>query len=473
MQRRGGYYPPGIIKKQIYKKEAFIMGKNYEINFTQGKLLPLLIRFAIPVMLSGMLQLIFHTADIVVVGRFAGEDSLAAVGSTGSMINLLVGIFMGLSIGTNVLISKNYGSGDEKGMHRSVHTSIITAAIGGVLFGIIGFVLCRPTLILMGTPADVLEKATLYVKIYFAGLPALSLFNFGSAILRAVGDTRRPLFALTLSGVINLILNLFCVIVLHMDVVGVAIATVASEIVSAIYILFCLIQTDRPYRLQVNRLRIYKRELIQLLQIGFPSGVQSSLFAIGNTTIQTTVNSFGTLAVAGASAASSLDAFIYQALTAFHATALTATAQNLSMKKFDRIRETIKKCILLSVVIGVPLCAFLVIFSKRLLGIYTTSPEAIVFGMRRMFVITSFYFIVGAMEILSGVLRGMSHSSLPTMTSLVGTCAFRVFWIFCIFPIFRQWEVIFLAFPISWILTTIANYICVRVLLPRLQKQIS
>ena len=274
------------------------MSKNYEINFTQGKLLPALWSFAIPVILSGILQLLYNAADIIVVGRFAGEESLAAVGSTSSMINLLVNLFMGLALGANVLISRGYGSGNDKLLHRAVHTTILVAFCGGILFGTIGFIFSRPILEWMGSPDDVIEKSTLYVKIYFAGLPALSLFNFGNAILRAVGDTRRPLFALMISGIINVILNLILVIVFHMDVAGVAIATVTSEIFSAIYVLLCLIRTDRPYRLILKKLRIYKAELTQLLQVGLPSGVQSSLFSLSNVLIQSTINSFGTLAIA-------------------------------------------------------------------------------------------------------------------------------------------------------------------------------
>jgi len=449
------------------------MSKNYEINFTQGKLFPALWSFAIPVILSGILQLLYNAADIIVVGRFAGEESLAAVGSTSSMINLLVNLFMGLALGANVLISRGYGSGNDKLLHRAVHTTILVAFCGGILFGTIGFIFSRPILEWMGSPDDVIEKSTLYVKIYFAGLPALSLFNFGNAILRAVGDTRRPLFALMISGIINVILNLILVIVFHMDVAGVAIATVTSEIFSAIYVLLCLIRTDRPYRLILKKLRIYKAELSQLLQVGLPSGVQSSLFSLSNVLIQSTINSFGTLAIAGSAAAGNIEGFVYTAMNSMQTTVLTASAQNLSVKNFDRIRKGMYSCLLLVCLIGIPLSALTILFAKPLVSIYTDDLGAIDYGIRRLYWVCLPYCICGMMDVLSGVLRGLAHSFLPMVVSLLGSCVFRIFWIFCILDFNRTWEMLFLAYPISWTITSIAHYISIRILLPRLERRLS
>lgn len=447
------------------------MNRSYEINFTKGTILKPLLMFAMPLMLSGMLQLFYNAADIVVVGRFAGKESLAAVGSTGSLINLLTNAFLGLSVGANVLISKGFGTNDKKLLERSVHTSVFVSIIGGIIFGIIGFFFAKPILEIMGTPEEVLVKATVYMRIYFAGLPAIALYNFGSAILRAVGDTRRPLFFLIISGFINIALNLFFVIALKMDVAGVAFATVISQVCSAVMVIFCLIKADAAYRLNLKKLRICKRELMQILRVGLPAGIQGTLFSLSNVLIQSSVNSFGSVAIAGNSAGANIEGFVYIAMNSIHHTALTFCAQNMGVGNFERVRKGFYYCIGLVSCIGLLFGNAVVFFSRQLVSIYSADAEVISIGMGRVAVICSTYFLCGIMDTLAGVLRGLSYSVLPMFISLIGACGLRVLWIYIIFEFERSLFMLYLAYPVSWFLTAAALFAAYRIVINKVERR--
>ena len=326
--------------------------KSYEIDMCNGPLTGKLLRFAIPLMFSGILQLLFNAADIIVAGRFAGHQALAAVGSTSSLINLLVNVFIGLSVGTNVLCANYIGAKQEKAVSETVHTSVLLSLICGVILIFIGVLLARPLLTLMGTPEDVLNQATLYMRIYFVGMPATMLYNFGAAILRAVGDTKRPLYFLFASGVVNVILNLIFVIVFHLGVAGVAIATVISQCISALLVLRCLIHEEGMYRLHLNKLKIHKNRLILMIRIGLPAGMQGAIFSISNVLIQSSVNSFGSVAMAGNTAASNIEGFIYTAMNAFHQTSISFTSQNYGAGKKKRITRILIQCEILVFIVG-------------------------------------------------------------------------------------------------------------------------
>ena len=446
------------------------MAKNYETDFTKGGLLKPLLMFALPLILSGMLQLLYNAADIVVVGNFAGKESLAAVGSTGSLINLLTNAFLGLSVGANVIIAKAFGTKDSELLEKAVHTSVALSLIGGIIFGIIGFVFATPILRLMGNPEDVLPKASLYVKIYFAGLPAIALYNFSSAILRAIGDTKRPLYFLTVSGIVNVVLNLIFVIKFKMDVAGVATATVISQFLSAILTISCLMKTDAAYKLVLKRIRICKREFLSILKIGLPAGIQGSLFSLSNVVIQSSVNSFGSIAVAGNAAASNIEGFVYIAMNAIHQTTITFCAQNLGVRNFQRIKKGVISCTAIVSVIGIALSALIIVNSKFLVGIYSSDPDVIRYGIIRLTYICLPYFLCGIMEVYSGALRGLSHSFSPMILCLMGACVLRLIWVEVLFNFKRSIEILLLAYPFSWTITTTALIINFLIVLKKLIK---
>lgn len=448
------------------------MNKSYEINFTKNSIFKSLIAFTLPLILSNMLQLFYNAADIIVVGQFAGKESLAAVGSTSSMINLLINLLIGLSIGTNVLVSNGFGRGDNELLHRAVHTSILLSFFGGIIVGIIGFLFADKILILMQTPADVLPKATLYTKIYFAGLPTLALYNFGSAILRATGDTRRPLYFLIISGIINVLLNLFFVIVCRLDVAGVALATVISQIFSCSMVLICLIRTKGAYRLIPSKLRIYKPELIRIISVGLPSGIQSSLFSVSNILIQSSINSFGSIAVAGNSAGSNVEGFIYNAMNAVSHASLTFTAQNFSVGNITRMKKGIVRCMALVCIIWFIVGGAVILFSDTLLSFYSPDPEVIAYGKERLMVIGGTYFLCGLMEVFTGAMRGLAYSVLSMVVSLIGACGFRILWIFTVFQQSRTLPTLFASYPISWLLTGLTLAVSFYILMHKFQKQL-
>ncbi len=432
----------------------------YEMDMTTGALLPKVLMFSGPLILTGILQLLYNAADIVVVGRFAGAQALAAVGSTGSLINLLVNVFMGLSVGASVVIARAYGAGDFKSVRTGVHTAITVACVAGVVVGIIGVVAARPLLTLMGSPDDVIDAATLYVQIYFMGMPANMLYNFGAAILRAVGDTRRPLYYLTISGIVNVLLNLLLVIVFHMSVAGVAIATVTSQVISMVLVIICLIRTDGAIHLNPKELRINGSQLKEIFRVGFPAGLQGSLFSISNVLIQSSINSFGSIAMAGNSAASNIEGFIYTAMNAMHQANLTFASQNLGAKQFGRVRKVMWVCLGTVTAIGLGMGVVFLGLGPTLLGFYNTDPEVIRFGMVRMAIIMPTYFLCGLMDVMVGQLRGIGYSIMPMIVSLTGACLLRVVWIYTIFAANPTLETLYNSYPISWFATFATHLLC-------------
>lgn len=447
------------------------MKKSYEIDMCNGPLLGKLLLFALPLMLSGILQLLFNAADIIVVGRFTGSHALAAVGSTSSLINLLVNLFIGFSIGANVLTAQYYGAKDQKNIHQTIHTSILISLIGGIILIAVGVLHARPLLELMATPEDVLDQATLYMKIYFCGMPATMVYNFGAAILRAIGDTRRPLYFLFTAGVLNVFLNLFFVIVFHMGVAGVALATIISQTLSAILVVRCLTNLDGICRLYLKQLKIYPEKLLRIVQIGLPAGLQGAVFSISNVLIQSSVNSFGSIAMAGNTAASNLEGFVYTSMNAVYQTALSFTSQNMGAGKYERIGMILRRCVALVTIIGLALGGLVVLFHQPLLSIYSTDPEVISYGTIRLFIICLPYFLCGIMDTLVGMLRGMNYSILPMIASIVGVCGLRIVWIFTVFRWNHTLFTLYISYPITWALTACVHFGCYLWVRKRISKR--
>lgn len=442
----------------------------YEIDMCNGPLTGKILKFALPLMLSGILQLLFNAADMVVAGRYAGSQALAAVGSTGSLINLLVNLFIGLSVGANVLAARYYGANQEKELNEMVHTAITTAFISGCILIILGVLLAGPALHLMGTPDDVIQDSKLYMRIYFVGMPAMMVYNFGSAILRAVGDTKRPLYFLLVAGVVNVVLNLIFVIVFQMSVAGVALATIISQAISAVLVVRCLIKTQGAYRLVLKELRIVPDKLARMVKIGLPAGLQGALFSISNVLIQSSVNSFGSIAMAGNTAASNLEGFVFTSMNALHQTAISFTGQNMGARNYKRVGKIFIICLCMVMAIGLLLGNAANLFSGVLLKLYTTDQEVIKIGMLRMGIICSTYCLCGMMDVMVGSLRGMGRSVLPMLVSLTGACGLRILWIATLFQQFRTLQCLYISYPISWAMTAAAHFICFIVIYRKLLK---
>lgn len=436
------------------------MKKSYEMDMCSGPLLGKILVYAIPLMLSGILQLLFNAADVIVVGRFAGHESLAAVGSTSALINLLINVFIGLSIGANVLVAQYFGAGKEKEVQDTVHTAITISLICGLALVFLGIFAAGPLLKIMGTPDDVLEKAILYMRVYFTGMPVLMLYNFGAAILRAVGDTKRPLYFLIAAGVVNVILNLGFVILLHMGVAGVALATVLSQCISAMLVCRCLMKSDSAYRLDLSRLGVRWRTLKRIAQIGLPAGFQGAVFSVSNVLIQSSINAFDSVAMAGSTASANLEGFVYNAMNAVHQTNLSFTSQNLGGGKFERINRILLLCLGVVTVVGVVMGGGFVLLGPQLLRIYSSDPEVIRFGMVRLTIICGMYFICGWMDVLVGSLRGLGSSVIPMFVSLAGACGLRIVWIFTVFQWHHSLNVLYLSYPVTWVVTAAAHLIC-------------
>ena len=445
--------------------------KKYEIDMCNGPLLGKIMVFYIPLMLSGILQLLFNAADIVVVGRFAGNEALAAVGSTGSLTNLIVNLFIGLSVGANVLVARFYGAGQDGELKEMVQTAIATALAGGVILVFLGFFISGPALGWMGTPEDVIQHSVLYMRIYFAGMPFMMVYNFGSAVLRAVGDTKRPLYYLLIAGVVNVVLNLIFVIVFSMGVAGVAAATVVSQAISAALVVRCLILTDSAYRLVLQGMKIAPDKLIKMVQIGVPAGMQGALFSISNVLIQSSVNSFGSVAMAGNTAASNIEGFVYTAMNAFHQAAISFSGQNYGARKYKRIFNVLVICEVMVVAVGVLMGNAAYFFGGTLLKLYTIDPAVIEYGILRMRIICVPYFLCGVMDVAVGALRGMGYAIMPMLVSLTGACLFRVVWIYTIFQSNRTLECLYFSYPISWTLTFLVHFVCFAVVYRRLLKR--
>ena len=445
--------------------------RSYEIDMCNGPLLGKIIVFYIPLMLSGVLQLLFNAADVIVVGKFAGDEALAAVGSTSSLINLLVNVFIGLSVGTNVLVARYYGAGQKKELCSMVHTSVMTSLISGLILVFAGFFLAKPALELMAVPEDVIQMSILYMRIYFAGMPVMMAYNFGSAILRAVGDTKRPLYYLLAAGVVNVVLNLIFVIVFRMSVAGVALATVISQALSAVLVLRCLMITPTDYQLSIRNLRVDGDKLLKMIQIGIPAGLQGALFSISNVLIQSSVNSFGSTVMAANGAASNIEGFVYTSMNALHQSAISFTGQNYGAKKFDRIGKILVICLTLVILVGLVLGNGAYLLGGTLLTLYTDNPEAISYGVLRLSVICTTYCLCGMMDVIVGSIRGMGYGILPMLVSLTGACLFRVLWIFTVFQKYHNLKCLYVSYPISWALTFAAHLICFFVIFWREKKK--
>lgn len=443
----------------------------YEMDMCSGSLLPKILLYSLPLMLSGILQLLFNAADIVVVGRFAGNDALAAVGSTSSLINLLVNVFMGLSVGTNVMVARFYGAGQKKELEEMVHTAILTSVVSGVILIFVGLLLSRPALLLMDTPENVIDQSVLYIRIYFVGMPAMMLYNFGSAVLRAVGDTRRPLYFLMIAGVINVVLNLFFVISLSMGVAGVALATIISQAVSAILVLLCLMRSESDYRVELKKLRIVKDKMLKMIQIGLPAGMQGALFSVSNVLIQSSVNSFGSIAMAGNTAAQNLEGFVYTAMNALHQTCISFTGQNYGAKQYKRMGKILLICQGCVIVVGVLMGNGVYLAGGTLLKLYSPDPEVIQYGMLRLSYICTTYALCGMMDVMVGSLRGMGYSIMPMLVSLTGACLFRIVWIMTIFKAHHSLEILYVSYPISWGLTFAVHLLCFLIVYGRTRRQ--
>ena len=437
----------------------------YEIDMCNGPLFTKIIIFSVPLILSGVLQLLYNAADVIVVGRYAGSTALAAVGSTGSLTNLIISIFMGLSVGVSVAIAQYYGAEEWENVSQVVHTAIATSIISGILLSIIGIVLAETLLTAMDTPGDVLGQSTLYMRIYFAGMPASMIFNFGSSILRAIGDTKRPLIFLTISGIVNVVLNLVFVIAFGMGVAGVAVATVISQVISAVLIIICLMQFDGSCRLRLKDIKIHRDKFVRIMKIGLPAGLQGTVFSISNVLIQSSVNSFGSVVMAGNSAAVNIEGFIYIAMNAVYNAALTFTGQNVGAKKYKRVKYVLGICILFVSAVGIGLGLSALTFGETLLGIYAPgNAEVIRYGMIRLVVITSTYFTCGLMDVFVGMLRGMGTSLIPMLISIFGVCGIRIVWIYTIFAQHRDLKTLYVSYPVSWIITGSLHLICFLIL---------
>ena len=433
-----------------------------EMDMTRGPLLPQILLFSLPLMLSSILQLLFNAADVIVVGQFAedGVAAQAAVGSTSALINMIVNLFLGLSIGANVVIARAFGANDYKGMSDAVHTAILASLISGVVLAVFGFFMSETFLIWMDTTEEALPLATLYMKIYFIGMPVNMLYNFGAAVLRAIGDTRRPLIYLTLAGIINVVLNLFFVIVFHMDVAGVALATITSQAVSAILVLICLCRSEGAIRVNLKRLHINRKQIVEIARIGLPAGIQGVFFSLSNVMIQSTVNSFGTIKVAGNTVSANIEGFIYNAMNAVYQAAITFTSQNVGARMYARVRRVCLTCLMTVTAVGVLLGGVALLFKDFFMGIYNNNPEVIAAGETRLWIIATTYFTCGIMDVLCGALRGLGSTVLPMIVSLAGACAFRILWIWFVMPLDWSLDTLYISYPISWVLTASVHAIC-------------
>lgn len=429
-----------------------MISRKRNIDMCSGPLFNKILIFALPIMAMYILQLMFNTADMVVVGRFSGSRALAAVGATGSLINLIITLFMGLSVGTTVIVAQDTGADEPSAVSRSVHTSIAISIIGGFIVMILGLVLCKPLLKIMGTPEDIINLSVLYMKIYFISTPATMVYNFAAAILRAAGDSRRPMYYLMITGTLHVIFNLFFVIVLHMSVAGVACATVISEYLSVLLIMNCLSKCDGAIRFIPRKMRIDGSKLKAIVRIGLPAGMQGLLFSISNVLIQSAINSFGSTMVAASAAAGNVENYIGTTMSAYYNAAIAFTGQNMGARKYDRIDTIAKVCTILIFVTWIVLGGAILLFGNQLLGIYTSDPEVIKLGMLRMNIMIAAYFTCGIMNVYPGLTRGMGYSIMPMLCTLVGACLLRIVWLATLFTWYPTEIMLFVCYPVTWAL---------------------
>lgn len=446
------------------------MKKNLTADMTTGPFFKKIILFSIPLIFTGLLQLVYNTADTVIVGRFAGKQALAAVGSTGSLVALILNVFMGLAMGAGVVTAKYIGAGNMQKVKRCTHTAMLLSVVCGVAVGIIGFFVSGWMLQIMNVEAEILALSTLYLKIYFLGAPGMLIYNFGAAILRSHGDTQRPLYILFLSGIVNIVLNLILVISVKLGVSGVAIATVVSQYISAALIVVCLLRTDSVIKIHLKELRIHKSELLEIVKIGVPAGIQNSMFSIANVIIQSSVNAFGENAMAGIAAGSNYDSYIYTCTNAFAQTTMTFTSQNVGAEKYENVSKIYGRCLLLTCVIAGGLSCIGYVLRSQIVGIFSDVPEVIAIGAERMQLIMPFYITCSLQDVAAGQIRGLGRSTEPMLVSLIGTCGVRLLWIFVFLPMNRTLMNLFIAYPLSWAITFIAQAALYAVLKKKLMK---
>ena len=442
----------------------------YEIDMCNGTIMDKLISFALPLMISGMLQLMFNAVDIIVVGRFTGSQALAAVGSTTALICTFTNLFIGVSLGANVLAARFYASGKTKEMSETVHTAILLALISGIAMSVIGILCARESLVLIATPDDIIGQAALYLRIYFLGMPFFMLYNYGAAILRAVGDTKRPLMYLIAAGTANAVLDLILVIIFKMGVAGVAIGTITSQFISCVLVIRCLCKTNTIYKLYISKLRIKKYYLIQILKVGLPAGIQSTVINFSNVLLQSSVNSFGEIAMAGYTAANNILGFLYASINAVTQACMSFTSQNYGVRKFKRMDKVLADCAILSIIVSVVIGGGSYLLGHQILGIYTKQEDVIQCGMEILSISTIPYFLCGLMDMIPGSMRGVGYSAVPMILSIIGTVGTRLVWIYGVFPEHRSLYVLFMSYPVSWGLTIVMQAICLVFVRRKIRK---
>ena len=449
------------------------MKKNkYEIDMCNGTIMDKLISFSLPLMVSGILQLMFNAVDIIVVGRFSGSQALAAVGSTTALINVFINLFMGISLGANVLAARYYAAGRDREMSETVHTSIMLALISGVVMAFVGVFFAKGALELMDTPADVIDQSALYMRIYFMGMPFFMLYNYGAAILRAVGDTKRPLYFLIVSGVINAGLNMFLVIVFSLGVAGVAIATVVSQAISCVLVLRCLYKSEGSYQLRFSKLCLKKDYIIPIFQVGIPAGIQSTVINFSNVLLQSSVNSFGSIAMAGYTAANNVLGFLYTSVNSVTQACMSFTSQNYGVGKYKRMDKVLIDCLILSSGMALVMGGGAYLFGTEILQIYTGDPEVIRCGMEILSITTVPYFLCGIMEVCCGMVRGLGKSWLPMVVTIFGACVMRIVWIYTIFAWKHTLPALYVSYPISWVITAAMHVVCFVYFWKRIRRKL-
>lgn len=448
------------------------MNKNsYEINMTTGPIIKNVLLFALPLLFTGILQLAYNAVDIIVIGQYSGKEALAAVGSTSAIINLLITMLIGLSVGTSVTIANQFGADDLQGMNKTAQTSIAISLIAGVTVGLLGILTAKPLLLMMGSPPDVIELAATYMRIYFAGMPATMLYTFAGAIMRALGDTKRPMIYLAISGVLNVALNLLFVIVFHLSVAGVALATVISTVLSAIMIMRSLMSANGKIYVYWRKLSVNWQALKQITHIGLPAGFESAMFSISNVLLQSTINSFGSVVMAGTAISSSIEGFGFVALNCITQASLTFVSQNRGAGQYERIRRSMSNFMFLIIVVGIGIGVLANLFGEKFISVYNGEADVIASGMIRMRVVLSAYFTMGIMNVLSAQIRGLGNSLLPMIVSVSGICVFRLIWLYIVFPQQPTLQILFLSYPISWTLTALIHFICYRYVLRALPME--
>ena len=449
-------------------------GRKYQIDMSHGPLFGKIVLFSIPLMTANVMQVLFNAIDLIVVGRFGSSEAMAAIGSCGSLCSMYLCIFFGLSVGANVLAARFIGARDHRQVFQTVHTAVATALYGGIVLALVAAAVSRPILVVMKTPENILPKSTLYILLYCVGIPFILLYNFGSSILRAAGDTRRPLVYMIFSGCIKTGLNLFMVCVLGFDVAGVAVATLVSNMISSYLVLHALSAMRTEIRLFMKNLKFYASNFREMVKIGLPAGVQGALFAISNMTIQSTINSFGDKAMAGSAATSSLEGIVYVAFISYYFAVISFVGQNLGAKKYKRIVRSIFYCLLLTTLAAIAVGWSIFFFGgEKLLRIYNKDPEVIEWAMIRLHYLVTTYFLCAIMEVLAGALRGLGHSLAPMIVTMLGACVFRVAWVIWIFPLDHTMNNLLLSYPVSWILVSSVNGLLLYIVCRKLFRSVT